>query len=311
MRRDRIIRVNILAVFTVFLLFLSAILPGVATAQTLYGIAHIGPDGLSTLYTINTYSGASTPVGPIGFEKCSGLDFDPSNILYAVCERPDGKDTGVLITIDTDTGAGTEIGLTGVPAHGFGDIVTDISFRNSDSTLFAFVHSKDATEDGLLLINSSTGASTGVGPVNVTTCCGHGISFIPGGHLLHADETNLNRLNAASGAVTFLTDLDFSPPADAFPRINSMDPHPATGRLFAVVNDGSSQFQEMFLATLNINTGNVTIIGPTVDGLHAIAFTTDVRNTAIPSMNEWGLIVFMVIAFIVSAYYLRRQNNNA
>lgn len=112
-------------------------------------------------------------------------------------------------------------------------------------------------------------------------------------------------LNAASGAVTLLTYLNYSPPADAFPRINSMDPNPVSGSLFVVVNDGSSQFQEMFLATLDINTGNVNIIGQTVEGLHAIAFPADVRYTAVPAMNEWGIVIFIVFAGLSSIYYLR------
>ncbi len=277
-------------------------LPVVVSAQVLYGVAHIGRDGPTTLYTINRSTGAETPVGPVGFEKCSGLDFDMSGTLYAVCERAD--DTSVLITIDTATGAGTEIGLTGISAHGFGDIVTDISFRDSDGTLFAFIHRRDGLVNGLVTIDTSTGASTAVGPVNVTTCCGNGISFIPGGLLLHADETNLGMLNTASGAVTVLTNLNFSPPADAFPRINSMDPHPETGSLFVVVNDGSSDFQEMFLATLDISTGNVTIIGQAVDGLHAIAFLGLPWYATVPALNKWGIAVFILLAGAASVYRL-------
>ncbi len=55
-----------------------------ATESILYGAAHIGKDGPSTLYTIDTSTGVATVVGPIGFERCSALDYDEfTGILYA------------------------------------------------------------------------------------------------------------------------------------------------------------------------------------------------------------------------------------
>jgi len=66
-------RVMKLFAFVFSLLLLSA---GVSYAQVLYGAAYQGPDGPSTLYTINIATGAATPVGPIGFERCAGMAFD-------------------------------------------------------------------------------------------------------------------------------------------------------------------------------------------------------------------------------------------
>ncbi len=68
-----------------------------AQAQTLFGLAHSGPDGLSTLYRINPSTGGFDPVGSdTDFQRCSGMDFDASGTLFATCER--GDDTHVLIT---------------------------------------------------------------------------------------------------------------------------------------------------------------------------------------------------------------------
>ena len=98
------------------LLVLLAFAPMPAVAGTvLYGAAHQGPDGPSTLYVIDALTGEGTQVGSIGFERVSGLDVNPNtNTLYATAERSDGSNTHVLITIDAITGAGTEVGPTGV-----------------------------------------------------------------------------------------------------------------------------------------------------------------------------------------------------
>jgi hypothetical protein len=52
-----------------------------------------------------------------------------------------------------------------------------------------------------------------------------------------------------------------------------MDFHPETGILFASLNDGSSQgTPENYLATIDTATGEVAIIGPTVDGFDALTW---------------------------------------
>ena len=61
-----------LAAFAVCLLTIG-LLAGFGTpthAQTLFGAAHQGPDGLSTLYSIDETTGVATPIGTgIGFER--------------------------------------------------------------------------------------------------------------------------------------------------------------------------------------------------------------------------------------------------
>lgn len=61
------------------------------------------------------------------------MDFDASGTLYAMCERSDGSNTIVLITIDPSTGAGTEVGPTGLENLGDFSGTHDISFRPSDA----------------------------------------------------------------------------------------------------------------------------------------------------------------------------------
>jgi hypothetical protein len=68
--------------------------------------------------------------------------------------------------------------------------------------------------------------------------------------------------------------LVFSPPADNNPRHNAMDFKPGTGVLFGSLNDGVGGLPENHLSTIDTTTGVVTVLGPTQDGLDALAFTS-------------------------------------
>jgi hypothetical protein len=228
----------------------------------LYGAAYSGPDGLSTFYSVDATTGAATAIGAIGFQRVSGMDFDPdTGVLYAVGERNDGSNLAVLLTIDLGTGAGTEVAvLNGGAQHSFGDAYTDLSFR-SDGTLFAYLD----TNDGLGTIDTSTGALTELGSTGVG-CCGNGIAFSTGDALYHANDFELSLLDQLTGAATLLQTLDF-PVGQVFPRVNAMDFDPATGTLYAAVRRDFANY----LATINLGTGAVTSIGGSQNGLDAIA----------------------------------------
>ena len=63
---------------------------GQAVAQTmLFGAANLGKNGPSTLYILDPITGVATPVGPIGFERVSGMDFRADGRLFATGERTD------------------------------------------------------------------------------------------------------------------------------------------------------------------------------------------------------------------------------
>jgi hypothetical protein len=249
----------------------------VAQAQTLFGLAYSGPDGLSTLYRINTATGGFDPVGSgTGFQRCSGMDFDASGTLFATCERADGSNTNVLIIIDPSTGVGkgAEVRPTGVGSGPYSVVinaVSDISFKNSDGVLYAHL----LPLNSLWTIGVKDSALSPIGETFIGGF-GNGIAFSPENVLFHADNGTLNILDQLNGVGTLVADLVFSPPADDRPRINALDFQPDTGILYASLNDkplaGSA---ENFLATIETTggtSGKVTIIGPTVDGLDAIAF---------------------------------------
>jgi hypothetical protein len=154
---------------------LNILSPPPSGSDVLFGAAHLGPNGMSSLYSIDPATGAPTLIGPIGFERVSAMDVGPDGSLYATGERADGSNIHVLITIDRATGAGTEVGPTGVEFLGFGDTVSDISFRHSDGALYAYLEAGD----GLGTIDPATGAATALGPTGTASCCGNGIAFSP------------------------------------------------------------------------------------------------------------------------------------
>jgi hypothetical protein len=251
-----------------------------AQAQTLFGLAHQGNAGVSTLYTIDTSNGTATDVGPTGFNRCSGMDIDASGTLFATCESADGFDTHVLVTIDPGTGAGVEVGPTGIESLDLGT-ATDISFRNLDGILFGYFLSSVFASNGLGTFNLVTGEANVQAVANLFEA-GYGLAFSPSGTLFLASSVlgagpfggNLRTLNPDTGEEKSITELVFSPLAVDRPRINAMDFDPRTGLLFASLNDKLSKTDdpENYLAIVNTTSGDVFIIGRTVDGLDAIAF---------------------------------------
>ncbi len=261
-------------------------------AATLFGLAHLGKNGPSTLYTIDTTDGKATEIGPTGFERCSGMDFR-AGTLFATCERANGSDTHVLIMIDLETGIGAEVGPTGIEtllediivSGRYFETATDISFQNSGE-LFAYLQTVDDAQifPFLARIDIAAGSAVLTRLPNFTNTFGNGngIAISPGDKLFHADERSLNTLNQTSGVAIPELALDLVFPPNECPnqsanfdcRVNAMDFN-LDGTLFASVNHKFDSAVENFLATIETKgdtTVAVTIIGPTVDGLDAIAF---------------------------------------
>ena len=251
------------------LLVLAGTAWGYAGAGTLYGSAFSGPDGLADLYTIDTSTGAPTLVGPIKFQRVGAMDFGPDGRLYGVGERNDGSDTVVLIVIDTATGLGTEVApLAGVVAS---RPVTDISFRPSDGLLYVFLDGPDE----VATIDHASGAVTFLGAPG-TFGGGNALAFTQNLTLHHVEYATLFTTNQASGLDTLVGALAFPgfPPLAA-PKLNALDAEPSTGRIFAAINDGSGGGGPHYLGSLDPLALSVSFIGPTVNGLDALAFQPD------------------------------------
>jgi len=244
-------------------------------AATLYGAAHSGTGGASTLYRINPATGAATAVGPIGYESVGGIDFHPNGALYGIGKRP-GPAVWVLIQIDPNTGAGVEIGrLTNTAPSSGGGGHHDISFR-SDGVMHLTARSPINPCVSLFTVDTGTGLATEIGDTTVCSA-GNALAFSRTDTLYHANTDaggtlyTVNQATGASGAPSVgLTYVGFPTLAGAKP--NAMDIDPDTGIAFVSVNDGSGGAGPNYLATLDSSTGDVSNVGLTVSGLDALAW---------------------------------------
>ncbi|HET7290094.1 MAG TPA: hypothetical protein VFJ67_06600 [Thermodesulfobacteriota bacterium] len=307
----RLINISLCAV--VIILF-----AGAAHAE-LYGVAHelemqraetstprINGIGESSLFLIDPDTGAATLIGPTGFYYCAGLDFHPvTNVLYAGCyNNIEGAGTEqVLVTIDPQTGKGTEIGLFN--ANG---ILQDFSF-SSDGTLYAYFRAK--VSNFLATINIHTGAVNEIGPSGLFGE-GNGIGFDQFNDLFLTDTAmlpSLYLLNQSNGLATLVTDLTLPPLDEGFTVINSLDLNPGTNVMFGSLDVQAFSYDN-YLVTIDTGTGVVTNIGETVEGLEAIAFLSP-RVSNIPTMSEYGMAAIGLALLSISIFALYRRKRVA
>jgi hypothetical protein len=244
-----------------------------AADPVLYGAAYNGPGSPASLYNVNPLTGAPTLIGAIGFNQVGAIDFDSSGNLYGVGRRTNDN-TQVLLTINPLTGAGTQVGPTGLSVD-----LQDISFRNGDNALYAYVSSDIYT------INTLTGAATLLGNTGDGFPQGNGMAFSPSNTLYKADNSQLSTINQGTGFAT-------AGPALVYPvessRVNGMDFDNATGVLWASVTTGSAGTN--YLATINVSNGSVTYIGATQSGMDALAVIPEPGSLALVGGGLLGLL---------------------
>ena len=253
----------------------------------------------STLYRVDYRTGSAIPVGPVGYHDCRGLDFHPlTGQLYATCLGE--SHNPVLLDINPNTGHGTKITELQFQNDDFGSI-RDISFRD-DGTLFAYVGAK--AESFLAILNPETGVIENLGPVGLLGE-GNGIAF---NALLYNAQTDLlptlNVLDQTNGAATFLTNLTVPLPPNGHQIIPSMDKDTDNGIFYGVL-DNETAVYTFYLVTIDVDSGLVTLIGETVDGLDSIAVRNP-RITNVPTLSEYGMIA-LAIVFLASALLVLKR----
>ncbi len=275
-----------------------------ASAQTLYAIGY-GSDGPATLYTVDPATGTATQVGAVGFDSCSGMDFNSVGALFAACERSDGSGVSVLVRVNSATGVGTEVGPTGLSRE-----ISDLSFR-ADGTLFAYDDSNN-----LHTLNTITGAAHLVGLTNLRGTIGNALSFVPAG-TLYGSQLNLvvgsvdlylHTLDPVTGAYTFIAELD----GNTTRYFNAMDAHPDTGMLFAIYNEGPTLGpgpRSLFVLDPVAVTGK--LIGPTGSTLYALAWgptrgSTPPAIVEVPALGTLGLALLGVLLTLAAGVALRK-----
>lgn len=131
--------------------------------DVLYGVAWDPPD--YTLLTIDTETGAVTPIGPTG-DIMTGLAFDPADgQLYGSVGGFDPVNPDGIYRIDKTTGAATLLGATG-----FGRATPDLYF-DADGNMYG-IKGGGQSPNNLIAIDKTTGAGSVVGSIGFSAVSG-------------------------------------------------------------------------------------------------------------------------------------------
>jgi hypothetical protein len=107
-------------------------------------------------------------------------------------------------------------------------------------------------------------------------------------------------------AATFKTNLIIPPPADDFPIIYSMDKDTENNIFYGALDNETREYT-FYLITVDVDTGEVVLIGETVEGLQSLAVRNP-RITNVPTLSEYSMIALAVIFLVSALLVLRRRN---
>lgn len=267
------------------LLVASLLLLVSASAQADVLFAATGQGATSNLYVLSLTNGSATTIGPIG-QGVTGLAFDRSaRVMYGVttggsaCSR-------CLIRIDMTTGGGAPIGPLGLT-------ISELEF-GADGLLYGWSESSDE----LARINTTTGVATTIPGSGIGTF-GDGMALV--GNAMYVmpqgDTGTFYTVNTGTGTVAAVGTLSGSPVGGA--AVSAAATDPSTNIVFAGINNFGAP--PGFLVTVNVLTGVMTTVGPTVTAIDALAFGPD--PFAVPTASEWALIL---TALALAAVGMRR-----
>ena len=234
-------------------------------------------EGDNTLYTVNTNTAALTFVGE---GNCDGLALsnDPTNFLLCSNSNQD------LFRIATDGS-----GLTFVaPIGGDGD--RGLAFNTSNGMLYG-------TDNQVFgAIDTTTGAFT---PLASPPEESEALAADPNNNLIYALERDDN-------GDLMVYDIDsnswsiIGPTAVANGTQAGLAFDPITNTIFAADKDGG-------LYRINPSNGATIFIGETgIDDALGLTFVPR-QVSAIPTLSQWGMVIFIVLAGLAALYYVRRH----
>jgi len=230
--------------------------PAQVAAPDLYASDGAGGNSEASLYKVDPATGAKTEtIGDIGF-AVTGLAFDPTTgILYGSTSSEDLNEPGSLITINSDTGAGTLVGAPGTTiVTGCDTGTADITFT-TDGTLYGWTE----CEDNLVQIDKATGVGTLVG--TGTGSSGSGLDADPDDNTLwltpQGDAGDYGTVDRTTGVFTNQGTLD----GDNGNSINSLAWSCDGETLYGTANieGGAPSFREFI--TIDTATDHITVLG--------------------------------------------------
>lgn len=141
----------------------------------------------TTLYSLDTVTGAASLIGETGALSMNSLVFGPDGTLYTA-------GFGELSTLDIATGAATSVGLIGFFSSG------DLAFVDGKLLMTAL----GGGEDDLVELDTTTGAGTLVGEIGVGGM--FGLASPDGSSLFGTSGTSVLSINPATGTGLELVD---------------------------------------------------------------------------------------------------------
>jgi hypothetical protein len=264
------------------------------SGQTIFGAAYDPRgSGSASLYTISPTTGAATLVGPMSASFVSAMAFAPDRTtLYAIGQTNSAG--WVLLKVNTISGLGSVVGPTGLIGA-----FQDMDFRPSDGKLFGYFNGSIYT------VSTTTGAATLVGYTGKFPD-GNGLAFSSSNILYNANDRTLDVINQSNGSVTSSTPLTYSPAfGGGLTRANAMK-FQTNGTLYASVVAGTSATRTYSLGIINVGTGTVAPVGPTVFGLDALAIPTGALSST-PAPSSWLLVSLGIVCVVVFQLIRRRS----
>ena len=268
-----------IAAFALFLL-----LPLSAHAvPMLYGVSlngfSSGYAGPSSLYAVDSTTGAGTLIGNLGYAVNSIASDPTTGIMYGATTSWSGFFNG-LLEIDPTTGAATEIGSFG----GAFESILGLTF-NSSGELFGWHGWHAPNADDPVRIDIMTGAATTVGNSGVDTG-GLVLAFDNADGLTMVTGKTVSYVDTITGAAYFGGILAHDPGS------GGADFHPTTGALWASATSGQEDYS--WIRVSNIADNSYVDIDTDISYLHALTFAEPIPEPATMLLIGSGLISLFV-----------------
>jgi hypothetical protein len=273
---------------------------GPASADVIYGVTGAG-GASSSLYTINAANGAASLVDPVMLGanpiSLSGIAY-VNGVIYGATNSNSSFNPNSLVTITT-TGSATLIGSFPTSPN-----VTVQSLAYDTSTGMLLGYSKSPTPEGVVTINTATGATAPFG------ASGSGLTSSSGvGLAVKADGTVYLAPSGAAGTLYTITNSEpnmgqavVGPTLSGAPlsasQIKAMA-FDSLSDLYAIDFQPGTPFAAN-LVTINPSTGVISNVGTTQNGLVGLAFA------AVPEPGSFILTGLAAFGLVLCIWARRR-----